>query len=211
MRSFFRKNIEILWFLGFPVVGFIYFATQHINLDYRIIHVALDDSIPFYPVFIIPYILWYIYIPLPMIYMFFFKRQHFTKQAIALFSGALLGCACFLIYPSAIDMRPTVEGNGFLNFCCRLIFENDNPVNVLPSLHCYEAVSIHMTTFTFGPLKNKPVLRIISFIAMALICASTVFVKQHSIVDLIVGCLLAVLICIIVEFVYKEKGKRNDN
>lgn len=207
LRNFFAKNKEILWFLSFPAIWLFYFISQIINLNYYTVHIALDDKIPFLPIFIIPYILWYVYIPLPMVYTYIKDRPAFKKQALSVFTGMFICCAIFILFPTNIDMRPTAEGKGVLLYLCRLIYANDNPVNVFPSMHCFEAVAIHLSTFTFGKYKQKKLLRISSAIMMILICLSTVFVKQHSIVDLIAGCLLAIIICILVNFL----GEHNDN
>lgn len=57
-RILWRDHRDGLWFLFFPVFGIYYFFIQHIGLEYRVIHVSLDDKIPFVPAFVIPYILY---------------------------------------------------------------------------------------------------------------------------------------------------------
>ena len=202
MVSFILKKLrgrkDIFLFLGFLGLGAFYFFSKYLPLKYHIIHLTVDDIIPFLPIFIIPYIIWYLYVPLPMIYLFFKDSKAFKRQAIIFFSGSVFCSLFFVIYPTAIDFRPTAEGKGILLWLTRFIYSNDTPpAYVFPSLHCYEALTIHFTTFTAGPLKNRKILRIASAVLVAFICASTVFVKQHSFIDVIGGCVISIVFCLI--------------
>lgn len=207
IKKFIQEHKDIYFFLGYLILGGFYFLSKQIPKEFNILHYAIDDKIPFLPIFIIPYIVWYIYVPLPSVYLFLKDRVYFRKQMIAMFSGAFVCGIIFLIYPTMIDFRPSGEGKGILLWLTRIIYRNDTPpANCFPSLHCYEALVVHLTTFTFGPLKKKIPIRIASFVLMVLICASTLFVKQHSFVDAIGGCLIAIISCTIVNFVYMGKN-----
>lgn len=210
IKKYIKEHKSIFWFLGFIVLAVFYFLSKQIPVGFYTLHFGIDDKIPFTPIFIIPYVIWYLYVPLLMFYVFLKYESEFKKQAIAFFSGALICCLIFLIYPTVIDFRPTAEGKGILLWITRIIYANDTPpANCFPSLHCYEAVAVHLTTFTFGPLKKKMPARILSFVLMVLICASTVFVKQHSFVDVIGGTVIALISSSAVHFVFrgKEYGK----
>jgi membrane-associated phospholipid phosphatase len=61
-------------------------------------------------------------------------------------------------------------------------YEFDTNTNVFPSMHVTGALAVHFALWhdeKFG----KPVWRVIFTIITASICASTVFLKQHSILD----------------------------
>ena len=205
-----RKDISL--FLGFLVLWAFFYPTKLIIKEYHIVHFSLDDKIPFLPVFIIPYIIWFLYIPLPMIYLFFKDSKAFKRQAIIFFSGSIFCSLFFVIYPTVIDFRPSAEGEGLLLWLTRMIYANDTPpANVFPSLHCYEALTIHLTTFTAGPFKNRKILRIASAVLVALICASTVFVKQHSFIDVIGGCVISIVFCLIGNKILRGKEYEFNN
>ena len=153
-RILWRDHRDGLWFLFFPVFGIYYFFIQHIGLEYRVIHVSLDDKIPFVPAFVIPYILWYLYIPATLCYVWLKDKRGFRKQLWCLYPGMILCYVLFVLFPTTVDFRPADPGSGFFAFLCRIIYSADNPVNVFPSLHCYEAVVAHLTTFTRGPLRH---------------------------------------------------------
>lgn len=209
MKKFVKKYLHALWFLLFAAVGLAYFGIQQLNLRHHIIHVALDDLIPFVPAFIVPYILWYAFVPAPMIYAFFRDKQLFYRQVATLFTGIFISTALFVLYPSMIDFRPEVTGDGIFEQLCRFIFSKDEPVNVLPSLHCYEATVMYLVTFSRGRLSEKLGARIAYGLGAVVICLSTVFVKQHSVVDLVLGCLMAVLIYSAVDSFFDRRSKND--
>lgn len=202
------ENSQILLLSLFIPIEIMYFITQHMQLSYHEVHLPADDLIPFLPVFIIPYVIWYLYVPLPMLYMCFKDKKEFKKQCLSLFSGMILCTIVFMLYPTSVyGIRPkTVEIKGLFTFLCNIIYSNDNPVNACPSLHCYEALLIHLTTFSPEFMRKRTGLRIASAVLMILICASTVFVKQHSLLDVIIGCALAVMSYLIVyKLIFKKR------
>lgn len=199
------KSREFLWFSVFPAMSFWYFITQFFGLDYHTIHLASDDLIPFIPIFVFPYVIWYAYVPLMMLYIYLNDRCSLRRQALTLSAGMLLCAVFFVLFPTTVDLRPEITGNSISEQLCRIIFAADKPVNVLPSLHCYEAVVIHMTSFTSQKMRSKKAFRLCSAVIAALICLSTVFIKQHSIADVIAGCLLAVILFVAVPLFAKRK------
>lgn len=205
MRSFSGKRRGLLCFAPFFLIGGFYFVTQFFPLTYHAVHLPLDDAIPFLPVFVIPYILWYPYVPVPMVYSFFKDQRLMRRQALALFPGMAASILFFLIYPTRIDFRPAAQGAGVFRALCRLIYRLDRPVNVLPSLHCYEALSIHLSTFRSRFGRKHPALRAASAVLALLICLSTVFIKQHSVLDLIAGCALAIASYALMEILEKRR------
>ena len=63
MRSWLSKTRHVYWLLGLIALALAYFVTQHLGLRYHVVHLSLDDRIPFCPVFVVFYILWYFYVP----------------------------------------------------------------------------------------------------------------------------------------------------
>ena len=81
-------------------------------------------------------------------------------------------------------------------------------MNVLPSLHGYEALAVHLGAFGAGRGRKMPVRRALSAALVTLICLSTVFVKQHSVADLAAGCGLAAGIYALVRAFERRKQSR---
>ena len=117
---FLKRHKELLWFGLFAVVSAAYFSLQFLGLRHHLIHTPVDDVIPFVPAFIIPYVLWYFYVPGMMLFMCFKDREVFMRQVATLFTGAFICIAVFALYPTRIDFRPDASGDGLLLALCRL-------------------------------------------------------------------------------------------
>ena len=83
-------------------------------------------------------------------------------------------------------------------------------VCVFPSLHCYEALCAHLTAFASPGMRGKRRLRAASAVLVVLICLSTVFIKQHSVIDLAAGCAAAVIAALPLLLAKKKRG-HHDN
>ena len=105
-KNLIKNNKQVFLLLLFAVQTLGYFMSDFFGLDYHTVHIALDDKVPYLPVFIIPYILWYAYIPLPMIIACFKDKERFYRQAWTVFTGALMCTVFFYIFPTKIDFRP---------------------------------------------------------------------------------------------------------
>lgn len=207
-KDLIKNNKQVFLLLLFAVQTLGYFMSDFFGLDYHTVHIALDDRVPYLPVFIIPYILWYAYIPLPMIIACFKDKDRFYRQAWTVFTGALMCTVFFYIFPTKIDFRPVPHGNGPVSWLCRIIYSNDTPTNVFPSLHCYQATAIHLSTFDVKLIKEHPWLFLLSTFMMIVTCLSTIFVKQHSVADLIAGCLFGVLVSTVIKICFEKHKKK---
>lgn len=125
MQSLFQKYRHALWFLLFGALSAFYFVSQHLGLRYHVVHLPLDDWLPFWPGFIVFYVLWYFYVPGCMLWACFRARDVFYRQVAALFSGAFVCAAVFVLYPTCVDFRPSAAGPGLARALCRLIYAND--------------------------------------------------------------------------------------
>ena len=45
---------------------------ENINKPYHVMHTALDDMIPFEEIFIVPYLMWFLYVAATLAFFFFF-------------------------------------------------------------------------------------------------------------------------------------------
>ena len=195
MRSWLSKNRHVYWLLGLIALALAYFATQHVGLRYHVVHLPLDDRIPFCPAFVVFYILWYFYVPGCMLWACLRAKDVFCRQAAALFSGAFLCVAVFVLYPTCIDFRPAADGTGEFLALCRLIYAHD----------------AHLVTFRTPPLRARKALRLVSFVLVLLICLSTLLVKQHSAADLIAGCTLAVAAHLLTTYLFSKRRSHHDH
>lgn len=103
-------------------------------------------------------------------------------------------------YPNGTDLRVEVDPNKNV-FCylVQMIHNSDTPANVFPSIHVYNSLGVHISVMNSERLRNHKWVRRSSFIIMVAICMSTVFLKQHSVVD-VTGAM--VLAYVMYQFVY---------
>ena len=162
--------------------------------SYHIVHTVFDDLIPFCEFFIIPYLLWFPYMVLAVVYFIFFnKNRHEYYQLIF---NLMMGMTIFLIvsyaYPNAQHLRPVeFPRDNIFTDVVRWLYKTDTPTNILPSIHVFNSLAIHMSLTNCQALRGKKNVRIASFILTTLIIMSTMFLKQHSVIDVCMGATLA--------------------
>lgn len=153
----------------------------------HIMHVKLDDYIPFVKYFIVPYIFWFFYIGITLTYLFFASRDDFLKLSAFLYIGMGICYLTYMIYPNGQDLRPILTDTDFFTRWVQLIYNSDTPTNCFPSIHVIDSIAVHSAIMHYEGFKNNRLLKISSFIAMCLICISTMTLKQHSCVDVFAG------------------------
>ncbi len=210
LRDFIRKNRQIYLFALFPLIWLAYFLSASRQCERMLMHCPLDGLIPFLPVFIIPYVLWYLYVPTALLLNCFSDPAYFKRQCVCFFGGAGVCLLVIMLFPTAVDFRPEINGGGIFSRMCGIIFSMDDAVCVFPSLHCYEALCAHLTAFASPGMRGKRRLRAASAVLVVLICLSTVFIKQHSVIDLAAGCAAAVIAALPLLLAKKKRG-HHDN
>nr|WP_235828910.1 phosphatase PAP2 family protein [Anaerosacchariphilus polymeriproducens] len=196
IKSIFQKYKHAFLLL----YGFVYFPwflyNEKISLEkYHIIYVPIDDKIPFIDFFILPYLLWFVYVAGTMAYFFFKDVKGFYKLCFFLFSGMTLFLIISTIYPNGQNLRPSEFANeNIFTMLIQKVYTADGPVNIFPSIHTYNSIGAHIAIARNETLKKYKGLQIGSFILMISIVCSTVFIKQHSILDLIASIVLSIVV-----------------
>ena len=179
--SKYRHGLVIALYSIIYILLFSYLEHRPVH-SYHIVHTVFDDWIPFCEFFIVPYILWFPYMILAVIYFIFFNL--------------MMGMTVFLIvsyvYPNAQHIRPTEfpRDNVFTDVV-KWLYSTDTPTNILPSIHVFNSLAIHMSLTNCEALRDKKLIKAASFTLTALIIMSTMFLKQHSVIDVCMGATLA--------------------
>ena len=108
----------------------------------------------------------------------------------------MMGMTIFLIvsyvYPNVLHLRPhEFPRDNIFTDLVKFIYRTDTPTNVLPSIHVFNSLAIHMSLSNCQSLKDRKGVRIGSLILTILIIMSTMFLKQHSVIDVCLGSTLA--------------------
>ena len=173
---------------------------------FHIIHTAIDDMIPVVEVFIIPYALWLPYLVIGMIAIAIRSRVISRKTSYMLMAGMTLFIIISLVYPNALELRAAIpDRENIFMTCINYLHQIDTPTDVLPSLHVYDAIVVAAGLHLAFP--EKKVMLALSDILSFLIVLSTMFIKQHSIIDVISAFVIFIPVFIIICFVIKPVKK----
>lgn len=157
-------------------------------------HSWVDDYIPFNELFVIPYILWFAYIVITVLYFFFTSKEEFYHCTAFLFIGMTICLIIYTLWPNAQDLRVTdFERNNIFVDLVKVFYANDTSTNVCPSIHCFNSIGAHIAISRNARLKKYPVIQAVSFVLMISICLSTMFIKQHSFVDFVAAIVLSII------------------
>lgn len=216
MKEFIRKYRHGIPMVIYLIVYLIlFFIVERLTEDnYHVIHMALDDKIPFCEYFVIPYFCWFAYVAGFVLYFIFFDKESYWPMFWFLVTGMTVFLIVSFVYPNGHELRPAQfpRDNVFTRMIANL-YQTDTATNILPSIHVYNSIGIHIAVHKSRRLsKHRPV-QIASGILCALIIMSTVFIKQHSMVDVIsafgLAAVLYGLIYVTHVIPWRTKGKWN--
>ena len=214
LKEWIKENKYCYAMLYYIIYLIIFFTLDFTMKPKYIINCPLDQYIPFNEYFLIPYSLWFLFfVGVPVVYMFLDKYD-FQQLWFTMFTGSIVCFICYIVVPNGINLRVDVPDRNI--FCWMLnhfLWKVDAAVNVCPSLHCSTSVAMALITArsewirrniaeskAAGNMKRARNIRVVKWatiIMMILICVSTMFVKQHSIVDVLCGSGLSIVLYII--------------
>ena len=201
IKELFDKYHHAWVFLyGFIYMPWFSWLEKHVTSNYFVIHSVFDDYIPFIEIFIIPYLLWFVYVSGTVLYFFFTDKQGFYRICTLLITGMTLFLIICTIFPNGLNLRPSTfpRDNIFVDLV-RFIYRADTSTNVLPSLHVYNSIGCYIAIRNSQKLRQYKWVQNGSLVLTVSIVLSTMFLKQHSVVDVIAA---IVMIYFIYQFVY---------
>ena len=206
MKKYIQEHKYVLLVLYLPIY-LIWFALVERMVPSTegcfVSYLPLDDKIPFLPGFILAYVLWYPFLIVPVVVTLspssaasdVYKRQ-FIRYAAFIIAGFSISLTICMIWPNCQLLRPSVVDTSTLcGWLVNAIYSADTPTNVLPSMHVVGCMAVLAVTFDSKYLKK---VRIPAVIIAAAICAATVFVKQHSILDVFAALALSLVLYLII-------------
>lgn len=178
------------------IQSILYFISKLLQGDLNLVGNVIDTKIPFVPAFFIPYCIWYLMIFIIPYYLYCKDKDKFIKYTMAYILCSMIGNIVFISYPSTVA-RPTVTGTDIFSLIAKFIYWIDTPTNCFPSLHC--AISMLFILYICESKNTNIITKISVCIISILIMLSTLFTKQHVIVDFISGDILALIVYLIVK------------
>lgn len=196
---------HLWWLLFWPVYLLRYFLIELFNpaQSYHVMHCVLDDKIPFHEIFLIFYVCWYFFIVGIHLYCLLYDADTFRRYSKFLCISVTMSTAIFLLYPSCQNLRPAeFPRDNLLSRAVGIIYAVDTSTNVFPSEHVIGALAA-LAAAAHTERLSKPG-RLLPLTALTvLICVSTLFLKQHSALDVLGAlpiCAISYLLC------YEKRG-----
>ena len=219
IRTFLETYPHVWYLLIWIVYLMLFWLAEHLIVDkYWVSYLPIDDKIPFCRFFIIPYCAWHPLLFLMTAYLFFTDAPAFKRFVVYIglgFGGSILFC---MLFPNGQDLRPELSSLGRENFFTELvgmIYASDTNTNVCPSMHVIGSFAAMFSVFDCKRLRRTIWAPAVAVALTILISASTVLVKQHSIVDVFWGVVASAVLFPIAYVLLRGKSnsleKRNEN
>lgn len=195
----------LLGWVGYFVMYFI--TEQFIPVDKCfIMHSRLDDIIPFCEVFVVPYVFWYFLIAWSLVYFAMYNPENFKNLMKFIIICQVTAMVIYIVFPNRQDLRPEImPRDNIFTRLVGLLYSFDTDTNVCPSMHVAYSIGIASVW-----LKEKGAAvgtKIFVVITCILVCLSTMFIKQHSSIDVFAAIGLCAVVEIIVFYKSKDKSK----
>lgn len=187
------QHLRLLLF--WPLFGILFYLAERGNLTstYFPMYCALDDKVPFCEWFLIPYLFWFVFLAGMHLYLLLFDVplfEDFMRYIIVTYSAGLI---IFFLFPTCQYLRPAVfPRDNILTQILGAFYAFDTSTNVCPSLHVVGSLAVTFAGWRCQRLQSLN-WKLFFGIAGLLISISTVFVKQHSCIDLAAGLIICVL------------------
>jgi len=207
MKELLKKNAHWFLLLYFPLYLAAFYLIEH-RASYRIhiIESTLDEQIPFIEYFIVPYLLWFFYIAAGVIYFLLLEKESYKRLMAMLMIGMTVFILVSMILPNGLQLRPVYfEHDNIFVDMTRMLYSLDTATNVFPSIHVFNSAALHTAVVKSPRLKENRLVVAISLVLCVSIILSTMFLKQHSVFDVMSG---MVLFCLSYGLVYHDLGER---
>ncbi|MBS7315796.1 MAG: phosphatase PAP2 family protein [Clostridiaceae bacterium] len=201
------SHLKLLFF--WPLYGLVFLILERgCGQNFHLVYTALDDKIPFCELFAIPYYFWFLFLIGMLLYTLLFDVQEFRRYMWTIILTYSITCVIYIVYPTYQNLRPAILPRD--NFLTRIIsglYAFDTNTNVCPSLHVTGSLAVYFASLHIKRFQTLP-WRLAFAITTVLICASTVFLKQHSLIDVAAALVLCALVY---PMVYRRHGRMPDH
>lgn len=186
---------------GFLSIGYLlvylmwfFYLEKTVTRHYTVIHMALDDYIPFCELFVIPYFLWFVYVAGVVVFLMFHDKREYYRACGFLFTGMTIFLMVSTLWPNGQHLRPfTMPRDNVFTQMVAGLYRADTPTNLWPSIHVYNSLGAHIAVMKCKELSGKKWICRGSFLLSVSIILSTMFLKQHSVFDVLTAFIMGFL------------------
>lgn len=207
-----EPRFKHLWLLlGWVVYFAMYFLTENLipAESCRVVHLPVDDMIPFCEVFVIPYLGWFLLVAGSLGYFLLYDIKSFRELQTYIIVTQIVAMAVYILLPNRQDLRPdTFPRENFLTSVVAFIYAFDTSTGVCPSLHC--AYSFGIASAWLHRKESPAAWKVTVVVLVIIICLATFFIKQHSTADFLAAIPVGLLAeAIVYGKTWKEKQAKS--
>lgn len=193
-EKFKRRLTGIVIFGALYLLAFFWIEQRNVHI--HLIRMEIDRKIPFCEYFIIPYVLWFFFVAFTVLYFGLYSEddREYGKLATTLVIGMVVFVLVSYIYPNGHNLRPKLNGDSIFIQMVQILYKVDTSTNILPSLHVFNSIACGIALLKNRKVKQHKVVRAAIVVLVISIVLSTVFLKQHSMLDVLVA-LMMNLVC----------------
>ncbi len=173
-----------------------YFITKLFETYPHIIYEFNFIKIPFNPYFVYFYCAWYLMLFIIPMHLYIKDKNTYYKYFTSNIISIIISNIIFIIYPTTI-IRGNITTNNIASYILNIIYKLDTPIlNCLPSTHCLLSF-----LFIYSLIDTKEInikFKLIYIIMSILVVLSTLFIKQHVMIDVISALIISIFAYIIV-------------
>ena len=189
------RHVLLLLYWPVYILAFLYIE-RFAGGEYHTIQCAADGAIPFCEYFVLPYFAWFPFLVWGQAYTLLRDVPVFRRLMRYFILTFTLAVIIYLVYPSAQALRPEAfPRENVSTDIVRFLYRIDTPTNILPSEHVIGSAAVVFAAWQSEKLRKR---RWAVLLLGMLISVSTVFLKQHSLLDHLAAfpvCLLGWLAC----------------
>lgn len=156
--------------------------------------IPLDNRLPLIPIFVVPYVLYHLGVFAS--YIILWNTKYINQFLLGIIVSYAIGTAFWYLFPNGVS-RPTLIHDTHLYKLLKFIYKHDGDTNGFPSAHVFMSLICgHFLSFAF------PAAALIIWPLVICVILSTIFTKQHYIVDMLGGMAVYVLTLYIVSAIF---------
>ena len=187
------SHVKLLLFWPFFGLMFLFLERFQPPRNYYPMHCPLDDLIPFCQWALIPYLFWFVYLTGTVLYTFFFDVKAFRRMMHFVILTYTVTLIAYILFPTCQNLRPaSFSSDDLLTRMVVWLYAFDTNTNVCPSIHVIGSLAAMFALWDCKAFR-RPAWKAAFGIMALCISFSTVFIKQHSILDV----LAAFIVCIL--------------
>ena len=202
-----RANPHCWWALVLFYLIAVYILPEKLVVgSYTSTAIPFDDRIPFFAPAVVFYVLWFPLMFFTGLWLLLKDGGNFRRYMFSLALCMTLAAVVYLLWPNGQDLRPDLsQPRGLFEWMLGGLYRIDTNTNVLPSLHVACVVPVIVCLRVTPTIRRRAVPAAVTLLSL-LVAASTVFVKQHAILDLAAGAVLGAAAVLAAFAVFRGKG-----